>query len=87
MSLSQALWSFQSFSQLREASATAAAAEANLLAAQQSLLLRVAQAYYDATEQPVIDAQNALDDAELLMTEVTGSSATSIAALRDSIPL
>ncbi len=41
LSLSQTLWSFQSFSQLREASATAAAAEANLLAAQQSLLLRV----------------------------------------------
>jgi outer membrane protein len=116
LSLSQTLWSFQSFSQLREASATAAAAEATLLAAQQSLLLRVAQAYfgilgarqarirqqtgvgarsdseqaqayYDATEQPVIDAQNALDDAELLMTEVTGSSATRIAALRDRIPL
>lgn len=134
LSLSQTLWSFQSFSQLREASATAAAAEANLLAAQQSLLLRVAQAYfgilgardvlatnqgarhsyetllkqarvrqqtgvgarsdseqaqayYDATEQPVIDAQNALDDAELLMTEVTGPSATGIAPLRDTIPL
>ncbi len=134
LSLSQTLWSFQSFSQLREASATAAAAEATLLAAQQSLMLRVAQAYfgilgardvlatnqgarksyatllnqarirqqtgvgarsdseqaqayYDATEQPVIDARNALDDAELLMTEVTGSSATRIAALRDRIPL
>src|SRR3984885_3198417 len=46
LTLSQTLWSFQSFSQLREASATAAAAEANLLAAQQSLMLRVAQAYF-----------------------------------------
>jgi outer membrane protein TolC len=35
----------------------------------------------------VIDAQNALDDAELLMTEGSGSPATSIAPLRDSIPL
>jgi outer membrane protein len=134
LSLSQTLWSFESFSQLREASATAAAAEASLLAAQQALLLRVAQAYfgilaardtlatnqgarksyetllnearvrehtgvgarsdseqaqayYDATAQPVIDARNALDDAELLMTEVTGSAATAIAPLRDSIPL
>jgi outer membrane protein len=134
LSLSQTLWSFQSFSQLREASATAASAEATLLAAQQSLMLRVAQAYfgilaardvlatnqrereaygtqlkqargrqqtgvgtrgdaeqaqayYDATQQAVIDAQNALDDAELLMTEVTGSAAGNIAPLRDSIPL
>src|SRR3984885_11248062 len=46
LSLSQTLWSFQSFSQLREASATAASAEATLLAAQQSLMLRVAQAYF-----------------------------------------
>ena len=128
LSLSQTLWSFQSFSQLREASATAAAAEANLLAAQQALMLRVARAYFGIlgardtlatspgrartpttpcwtrpgrasrpasgraairsrtrrtstqTEQQVIDAQNALDDAELLMTEVTGSPATKIAA-------
>ncbi len=134
LSLSQTLWSFQSFSQLREASASAAQAEANLLAAQQALLLRVAQAYFgilsardnlttnqvardsfstllnqargreqtgvgprsdseqaqayfDETEQGVIDAQNALDDAQLLMTETTGSSTTKIAPLRDTIPL
>ena len=134
LSLSQTLWSFQSFSLLREASATAAAAEANLLAAQQALILRVAQsyfgilaardalatnqgardayntelshartreqtgvgprsdseqaqAYYDTTEQGVIDAQNALNDAELLMAEVTGSPATKVAPLRDTIPL
>jgi outer membrane protein len=134
LSLTQTLWSFQSFSQLREASATAAAAEANLLAAQQALMLRVAsayfgilsardtlslfqgarasyktlvdqarareqtgvgprsdteqdQTYFDQTEQQVIDAQNAVDDAQLLMTEITGSPATKIAAVRDNIPL
>ena len=134
LSLTQTLWSFQSFSQLREASATAAAAEANLLAAQQALMLRVAQAYfdilsardvlmtnqgardsyrtqlnqargreqtgvgarsdseqaqsyYDSTEQSVIDARNALDDAQLLMTEITGSPGTNVAPLRDTIPL
>src|SRR6202789_762471 len=134
LNLSQTLWSFQSFSQLREASATAAAAEASLLAAQQSLLLRVAQAYfgvlsahdalvtnqgarqsysvllnqararqhtgvgarsdseqvqayYDQTAQAVIDSQNALDDAELLLSEVTGAPAAMVAALRDPIPL
>jgi outer membrane protein len=134
LNLSQTLWSFQSFSQLREASATAAAAESNLLAAQQSLMLRVAQAYfgvlsahdalvtnqgarqsygvllnqargrqqtgvgaradseqaqayYDQTAQAVIDSQNALDDAELLLSEVTGAPATLVAALRDPIPL
>jgi len=134
LSLSQTLWSFQSFSQLREASATAAAAEANLLAAQQALMLRVAaayfgilstrdtlslvqgarasykilvdkarsreltgvgprsdteqdQTYFDQTEQQVIDAQNATEDAQLLMSEITGAPATRIAALRDTIPL
>jgi outer membrane protein len=134
LNLSQTLWSFQSFSQLREASATAAAAESNLLAAQQSLMLRVAQAYfgvlsahdalvtnqgarqsygvllnqargrqqtgvgaradseqaqayYDQTAQAVIDSQTAVDDAELLLSEVTGAPATLVAALRDPIPL
>jgi outer membrane protein len=134
LSLSQTLWSFQSFSLLREANAAAAAAEANLLAAQQALMLRVAQAYfgilasrdalvsnqgardsyntelnharareqtgvgprsdseqaqsyYDITEQGVIDAQNALNDAELLMAEVSGSTVTKFAPLRDTIPL
>jgi outer membrane protein len=134
LTLSQTLWSFQSFSQLREASATAAAAEATLLAAQQSLMLRVAQAYfgvlsasdtltsfkaaresyttlldqargreqtgvgprsdseqaqayYDQTEQSVIDAQNALGDAQLLLTEITGSPTGAVAPLRESIPL
>ncbi|HEY4340143.1 MAG TPA: TolC family outer membrane protein [Steroidobacteraceae bacterium] len=134
LNLSQTLWSFQSFSQLREASAAAAAAEASLLAAQQSLMLRVAQAYfgvlsahdslvtnqgarqsystllnqargrqqtgvgprseseqaqayYDATAQAVIDSQNNLDDAELLLSEVTGRPAAMVAALRDTIPL
>lgn len=134
LSLSQTLWSFQSFSQLREASATAAEAEATLIAAQQSLMLRVAaayfgilsardtlasfqgardsfrtqlnqarsreqtgvgtrsdseqaQAYFDATEQNVIDAQNAVDDAVLLMTEITGAAGAIVAPLRESIPL
>jgi outer membrane protein len=134
LSLSQTLWSFQSFSQLREANAVAAAAEANLLAAQQSLTLRVAQAYfgvlsahdnlvtnqgaqqsysillnqararqqtgvgprseadqaqayYDSTAQAVIDSHNALDDAELSLSEITGAPATLVASLRDQIPL
>jgi len=134
LNLSQTLWSFQSFSQLRAASASAAAAEASLLAAQQGLMLRVAQAYfgvlsahdalvtnqgarqsysvllnqarareqtgvgprsdsdqaqayYDATAQAVIDSQNALEDAELLLSEVTGAPAAMVAALRDPIPL
>lgn len=134
LNLAQTLWSFQAFSQLREASATAAAAEANLLAAQQSLMLRVAQAYfavlsahdalvtqqgsrqaysvllgqargrqqtgvgargdsdqaqayYDETAQSVIDSQNALDDAELQLSELTGAPTALVAALRDPIPL
>src|SRR5579864_607856 len=46
LNMSQTLWSFQSFSQLKEANFQVAAAEANFQGAQQSLLLRVAQAYF-----------------------------------------
>ena len=134
INMSQTLWSFQAFSQLKEANLQAAAAEANFRSAQQNLVLRVAQAYfailsaadqlatnraerdafgillnqartreqtgvgprsdveqaqafYDATEQSVIDAQNTLDDANLALTEIVGSHAVAIAPLRQDIPL
>jgi outer membrane protein len=134
LTLSQTLWSWQSFNQLREANSLAASAEATLLSAQQSLQLRVAQAYfailaaqdqlstnrsaraafeellkqaqvrqqtgvgprsdveqaqsfYDATEQSVIDAQNALDDANLALTEIVGTYDRNVAPLQDNIPL
>src|SRR5882762_107104 len=134
LNLSQTLWSFQAFSQLKEANFQAAAAETGFRSAQQNLLLRVAQAYfailsaadqlaanrgerdafgtmlsqartreqtgvgprsdveqaqafYDATEQSVIDAQNALDDANLALTEIVGAHAAAIAPLRQDIPL
>ena len=134
LNMSQTLWSFQAFSQLKEANFQAAAAEATFRSAQQNLLLRVAQAYfailaaadqlaanraerdafgtmlnqartrqqtgvgprsdveqaqafYDATEQSVIDGQNALDDANLALTEIVGSHGGAIAPLREDIPL
>jgi outer membrane protein len=134
LNMSQTLWSFQAFSQLKEANFQAAAAEASFRSAQQNLLLRVAQAYfailsasdqlatnrgerdafgtllnqartrektgvgprsdveqaqafYDATEQNVIDAQNALDDANLALTEIVGPHTAAIAPLREDIPL
>ncbi len=134
LNLSQTLWSFQSFSQLKEANFQVAAAEANFQGAEQSLLLRVAQAYfgilsaadqlatnvaereafstllnqaksreqtgvgprsdvdqaqafYDATEQPVIDARNALDDANLALTQIVGQHVQGVAPLREDIPL
>ena len=46
LTLTQTLWSYESFSRLKEANLLAAGAQANLLAAQQSLLLRVATAYF-----------------------------------------
>ena len=132
--LSQTLWSFQSFSLLKEANFQVAAAEASLQGAQESLVLRVAQAYfgilsaadqlstnisereafgtllnqakgreqtgvgprsdvdqaqafYDATEQSVIDAQSALDDANLALTEIVGQPVAGVAPLREDIPL
>lgn len=134
LNLSQTLWSFQAFSQLKEANLQAAAAEMGFRSAEESLLLRVAQAYfailaasdqlatnraersafgsllnqartreqtgvgprsdveqaqafYDATEQSVIDAENALDDANLALTEIVGPHAAVIAPLRQDIPL
>src|ERR1700723_3051128 len=134
LNMSQTLWSFQAFSQLKEANFQAAAAEAGFRSAQQNLLLRVAQAYfailsaadqlatnraerdafgtmlnqartreqtgvgprrdvdqaqafYDATEQSVIDAQNALDDANLALTEIVGPHGATVAPLREDIPL
>jgi len=134
LTLTQTLWSWQSFNQLKEASFQAAGAQATLLGAQQNLLLRVAQAYfailaaqdqlttnrnartafstllnqartreqtgvgprsdvdqaqsfYDATEQSVIDAQNALDDANLALTEIVGAHTADIAPLQENIPL
>jgi len=134
LTLQQTLWSFESFSRLKEANSLAASAQANLLAAQQALLLRVAAAYfgilsaqdqlstnrrareafsallheakvreqtgigprtavaqaqsfYDATEQSVIDAQNALDDAHLALTQIVGAHTVDIAPLREDIPL
>src|SRR5450755_2159024 len=134
LNMSQTLWSFQSFSQLKEANFQVAAAEASYQGAQQSLLLRVAQAYfgilsaadqlatnvaereafstllnqaksreqtgvgprsdvdqaqafYDATEQPVIDARNALDDANLALTQIVGQRVEGVAPLREDIPL
>jgi len=134
LTLTQTLWSFESFSRLQEANFRAASAQANLFGAQQGLLLRVAtayfgilsakdqlatnrrareafsallnqakvrerigtsprsdvaqaQAFYDATEQSVIDAQNALDDAELVMTQIVGPHGADVAALREDIPL
>jgi outer membrane protein len=134
LNMSQTLWSFQSFSQLKEANFQVAAAEASYQGAQQNLLLRVAQAYfgilsaadqlatnmaereafstllnqaksrqqtgvgprsdvdqaqafYDATEQSVIDARDALDDANLAMNVIIGQHVERVAPLQEDIPL
>lgn len=47
LSLRQTLWSFAAFHQLQSASLDVASAEASYRAAQQELMLRVAQAYFD----------------------------------------
>jgi outer membrane protein len=58
LTLSQTVWSFQSFAQLKEANFLVASAQATLLAAQQALLLRVATAYFG-----ILSARDALDTA------------------------
>jgi Outer membrane protein len=47
VTLSQTVWSFQSYRQLREADAQVAAAENTYLQAQQTLIFNVAQAYFN----------------------------------------
>ena len=47
LSLTQTLWSFEAFHQLQSASLDVASAEASYRAAQQDLMLRVAQAYFE----------------------------------------
>jgi outer membrane protein len=46
-----------------------------------------AQAFYDATEQSVIDARNALDDATLALTQIVGQRVERVAPLQEDIPL
>lgn len=45
------------------------------------------QSYFDDTDQGVIDARNALDDAQLAMTEITGVDARDVEPLRENIPM
>jgi len=47
INLTQTIWSFESFRLLQEANATVAQAEATYRSAQQALILRVAQAYFN----------------------------------------
>ena len=134
LSLSQPIWNYEAFNELKEGGLQAAAAEATYEAARQDLLLRVAKAYfallssgdqlatnraerdsfnnlltqarvreqtgvgprgdvaqaqafYDSTEQSVIDAENALDDARLAMNVIIGGAREHFAPLREEIPL
>lgn len=132
--LNQTLWSGEAFQRLAGADAKLAQAEATYRSAQQALLLRVAQAYfnilsaadavatnrsereafgallhqaevrertgvgphsdvaqaqsfYDATEQPLIDAEYTLEDARRALAEITGGYRADIAPLQPQIPL
>jgi len=134
LTLSQTVWSFESFYNLKEAGLQVAQAQAIYASQEQNLVLRVAQAYfgilsaadqlataasqrrafeellhqaqvreqtglnaltdvteaqsfYDATEQGVIDAETALEDAKRGLAEITGEYMASVAPLREDIPL
>ncbi|MGH8218448.1 MAG: TolC family outer membrane protein [Steroidobacteraceae bacterium] len=134
LTLTQTVWSYQAYSQLKEADAQAASAEASYVSAQQDFVLRVAEAYlrvlgaqdqltalrlerdayamqlkqaqdrertglgsrsdveqvqsyYDLTAQILINAQNALDDADLTLATLVGEPPGHLAPLIDQIPL
>jgi len=72
LTLTQTLWSFQSYSRLREADSQAASAEASFLSAQQNLVIRVAQAYFT-----VLQAQD-------LLNTFTGERSAYAAMLKQS---
>lgn len=46
-----------------------------------------AQAFYDATEQGVIDARNAVDDASLALAVIVGADTPRVAGLKEDVPL
>jgi outer membrane protein len=46
-----------------------------------------AQSFYDATDEAVIDARNALHDAKLALTEIVGTHDDEVVPLREDIPL
>jgi outer membrane protein len=134
LTLSQTLWSFESYYGLKEAGLQVEQAGATYAAEEQNLILRVAQAYfgilsaadqlatsqsqrhafeellhqaqvreqtglnartdvteaqsfYDATEQAVIDAENALEDAKRALAQITGNYLETVAPLQEDIPL
>lgn len=134
LNLNQTLWSFESFHRLQESDLQVAQAEASYRSAEQSLILRVARAYfgilaaadtlqidrrereafgtllhqaqvrtqtgvgprtdlaeaqsfYDATAQTVVDAEDALDDAQRALMELTARNVDAVAPLREDIPL
>lgn len=49
--------------------------------------LAEAQSFYDATAQTVVDAENALDDAQRALMELTAQGVETVAPLREEIPL
>jgi len=46
-----------------------------------------AESFFDTTEQPIIDAENDLEDAKRGLAEITGSYPPSVAPLREDVPL
>jgi outer membrane protein len=85
LTLTQTLWSWQSFNQLKEASFQAASAQATLLSAQQNLLLRVAQAYFAilAAQDQLTTSRNARSAFDTLLNQAQNREQTGVGPRSD----
>jgi len=85
LTLTQTLWSWQSFNQLKEASFQAASAQATLVGAQQNLLLRVAQAYFSilAAQDQLTTNRNARASFGTLLNQAQNRQQTGVGPRSD----
>jgi outer membrane protein len=85
LTLTQTLWSFQSYSQLREADSQAASAEATYLSAQQALVVRMAQAYFAALQAQDLLAAYSDERAAyaMLLKQTQGRAQTGVGSASD----
>jgi outer membrane protein len=80
VTLSQSVWNLEFFNRLRQANRQAASAEADLMGAQQSLLLRTAEAYFGvlAAGDQLTTARSERDAFRTLLSQAQGREQTGV---------
>jgi outer membrane protein len=85
LALSQILWSFEDFYRLKQANLQVASAQATFMSAQQSLLLRVAQAYFGilAASDQLATNRSAHEAFRVLLDQAKGREQTGVGPRSD----